>query len=174
MKNPIKTLSRLQGKKRYIFLGLLALELVSLPAAAQIVQRVSFTIPPIVTAVEIPTAEAGLSRFLVTSNAGFGVEATDFVGNVNTDVHKSGTLSGSNRFGDAAQLPGPKKTCAMASGFDSNIYVANQKTAANRGTPPEQAVIFEFRYDKSAHPKFVFKSGADATASIQPCLNSVS
>jgi len=175
MENPIKKLARLQGKKKYLFLAFLAVEIVSLPAAAaQIIQHVSFDVRPFVTAVEIPTAERGVSRYLVSSNAGFGVEATDFVGNVNTDVHKSGTLSGNNRFGDAAQLPGPKKTCAMASGFDSNIYVANQKTAANRGTPPEQAVVFEFRYDKSARPKFVFKAGADATASIQPCLNSVS
>jgi len=51
MKNRFKELSMLQGKKRYIVLGLLAIELLSLPAAAQIVHRVAFDIPPIVNAV---------------------------------------------------------------------------------------------------------------------------
>jgi len=61
MKNRFKELSMLQGKKRYIVLGLLAIELLSLPAAAQIVHRVAFDIPPIVNAVEIPTAQPGMT-----------------------------------------------------------------------------------------------------------------
>ena len=90
MKNPFKKLSKLRGKKRYIVFGLIAVEMLSLPAAAQIVHRVAFDIRPVVIAVEIPTAETGISRFLVTSNAGFGVKASVIQpGNYRSDISKS-------------------------------------------------------------------------------------
>ena len=174
MENPIKKLAMLKGKKRYIFLAVLAAELLSLPAAAQIIQKVSFDIRPVVTAVEIPTSEPGLSRYLVVSNAGFGVEAVDLIGNVSIDVHISGALGGGNRFGDAAQLPGPKTVCAVAAGLDSRIYLAGQKTAAVPGTPPQQAVVFEFRYDADARPKFDFIAGVDTKSTVKPCSKTTS
>ena len=169
MKNRLKKLSMLQGKKRYIVLGLLAVELLSLPAAAQIVHRVAFDIRPVVTAVEIPTSEPGLSRYLVTSNAGFGVKTNGVIGDVNVDVHVSGAMNGLSRFGDAAQLPGPKSGCAQTSGMETAIYLADRKTAAIPGTPPEQAVIFEFRYDPDARPDFTFVAGADTSEAISGC-----
>lgn len=169
MKNPIKKLAKLKGKKRYMVLGLLALELLSLPAAAQIMQRVSFDISPIVIAAEIPTSEPGVSRYLVTSNAGFGVQANDLVGNVNVDVYSSGPLGGGKQFGASAQLPGPETGCAVATGIDSKIYLADQKIAASPGSPAEQAVIFEFRYDAAARPKFDFVAGADTASAPKPC-----
>ena len=172
MKNRIKKLSMLKGKKRYFVLGLLGLELLSLPAAAQIVNRVSFEVPPIVTAVEIPTSEPGVSRFLVASNAGFGVKANDVVGDIHIGVHVSGTLHATSRFGDSAQLPGPKTGCAQATGLGSDIYLADRKTAAAKGTPPEQAVIFEFNYDADARPQFVFTPGVDSASAIQACQGS--
>ena len=171
MKNRIKQLSMLKGKKRYLVLGLLGLELLSLPAAAQIVNRVSFEVPPIVTAVEIPTTERGVARFLVASNAGFGVKAADVIGNVHVDVHVSGSLHASTQFGNAAQLPGPKTSCAQASGLGSNIYLADRKTAASRGTAPEQAVIFEFNFDAEARPSFEFVAGVDKSSAIEKCLS---
>lgn len=161
MKNRLKNLFMLQGKKRYIFFGILAVELLSLPAAAQIVHRVAFDIRPIVTAVEIPTAEPGLSRYLVASNAGFGVKASDVIGDIQVDVHVSGTMGEVSRFGDAAQLPGPETVCAQASGLSADIYIADRKTAATPGTPPEQAVVFEFSYDPNARPNFEFIAGND-------------
>ena len=174
MKNRLKKLSMLQGKKRYIVLGLLAVELLSLPAAAQIVHRVAFDIRPVVTAVEIPTSEPGLSRYLVASNAGFGVEASGVFGDVHVDVRASGTLNKVNRFGDAAQLPGPKSGCAQASGLESAIYTADRKTAAVPGTPPEQAVIFEFRYDPNARPEFKFIAGKETSNVISNCSGATS
>ncbi len=174
MKNPIKTFATRKGKKRYIFLGLLAVELLSLPAAAQIMQRVSFEIPPIVTAVEIPTSEPGLSRFLVTSNTGFGVEATDVIGDVSVDIQKSGAFGSGNRFGDSAQLPGPKTGCGLASGIPSSVYLADRKTASLPGSPPEQAVVFEFRYHADARPKFNFVAGAQKTSPVKPCSGATS
>jgi len=169
MKNRLKQLSMLQGKKRYILFGLLAVELLSLPAAAQIVHRVAFDIRPIVTAVEIPTSEPGVSRYLVASNAGFGVKANGVVGEVKVNVHVSGTMSETTRFGDAAQLPGPKSGCAQSSGLGADIYVANQKTAATPGTPPQQAVVFEFTYDPTARPNFEFIAGTDEAVTPMRC-----
>ena len=174
MKNRLKKLSMLQGRKRYVVLGLLAMELLSLPAAAQIVQRVSFEIRPRVIAVEIPTSEPGLSRYLVSSNAGFGVKAYDVVGDIRVDVHISGAISDTSRFGDSAQLPGPKTGCAQASGLGSNVYVADRKTAATPGTPPAQAVVFEFSYDPDARPDFDFIAGVDSALTVAVCSDAAS
>ena len=169
MKNRLKKLSMLKGKKRYLVMGWLGLELLTLPAAAQIVNRVSFEIPPMVTAVEIPTPEAGVSRFLVASNAGFSVKANDVVGDIQIGVHVSGNLHASSRSGDAAQLPGLKNSCAQATGLGSDIYLADRKTAAVKGTPAEQAVIFEFNYDAEAQPSFKFVPGVENASSVQIC-----
>lgn len=174
MKNHSKLLTMLKGKKRFIMIAVVLAELASLPAAAQIVHRVAFDIRPIVTAVEIPTSEPGVSRFLVASNSGFGVEADDVIGNVDISVHVSGALSGLNRFGDAAQLPGDKSVCSQTTGFTSPIYVADQKTAARKGTAPEQAVVFEFRYAPEARPSFTFKPGKTAVALPTSCFDGIS
>lgn len=169
MKNRLKQLSMLQGKKRYILFGILAVELLSLPAAAQIVHRVAFDIRPIVTAVEIPTSEPGMSRYLVASNAGFGVKANGVLGEVQVDVHVSGTMGEATRFGDAAQLPGPASACAHANGLGADIYIADRKTAATPGTPPQQAVVFEFTYDPNARPNFQFIAGTDEAGTPTSC-----
>jgi len=155
--------------KRYILLGFLAVELMSLPAAAHIVHSAATQVRPIVTAVEIPTAEPGVSRFLVTSNAGFDVKATDVVGDVSVNVHVSGKLSSQNRFGAAAQLPGPKATCAQATGQNAAIYKANRKTAAHEGDAVEKAVVIEFTYDHTATPNFNFIAGQDKNTSLASC-----
>lgn len=174
MKNRLKKLSMLQGKKRYIVMIWLAVELLSLPAAAQIVHRVAFEVRPIVTAVEIPTSEPGVSRYLVTSNAGFGVRANGVIGEVQVDVKVSGAMSGAIRFGDAAQLPGPETGCAQASGLSSDIYIADRKTAASPGTAPEQAVVFEFAYDIEARPDFEFIAGTNNAAILSSCSGATS
>ena len=120
----IKNLTKLKGKKRYIVLAFLAVELMSLPAAAHIVHSAATHERPVVTAVEIPTAEAGISRFLVLSNSGFDVTANDFIGDVSVNVQVNGNFAGSARFGDAAQLPGPQSVCAQATDAASAIYKA--------------------------------------------------
>ena len=92
-----------------------------------------------------------------------------FVGDVTVNVHVSGTMSGESRFGNAAQLPGQKESCAQSNGFKSVVYTANRKTAASPGTPPEQAVVFEFRYAAESRPNFSFVAGIDKTAILTPC-----
>lgn len=170
MKNRLKSLTMLNGKKRYIAMAIIGVELLSLPAAAQIVHRAVFEVKPRVVAVEIPTDEAGLSRFLVTSNDGFGVDALDLIGDINIEVRKSGSLSGVSRFGDAAQLPGEASLCAESySALGSPIYAATRKTAMEPGEVVDQAVIFEFRYDASAAPTFVFKPGTGGALPPKTC-----
>jgi hypothetical protein len=174
MKNRNKALTMLDGKKRYIMMAVVCAELASLPAAAQIVNRVVFEVRPIVTAVEIPTAEPGLSRFLVASNSGFGVEVEGVIGDIDVSVRRSGTMNVTTRFGDAAQIPGDHSTCSQSTGLASPIYIADKKTAAREGTPVEQAVVFEFHYAPDARPNFDFKAGVDAVGAPSSCLDTTS
>ncbi len=166
----LKRLSQLNGKKRYIVMGLLAVELMSLPAAAKIVHAVSFeTAVPSVLAFEIPTAEPGVTRFLVTSNSGFLVKANHMNGDVSVDIQVSGRFGGDVKFGDAAQLPGPKSSCALANGANSKIYQASRTTAAKPGTAPERAVVFEFQYSPEQHPQFEFTDNKASVLEAVPC-----
>lgn len=159
-------------KKRYLILGVLALELAALPAAAQMVDRVIFEVKPKVTAVEIPTPTAGKSRFLVASNAPFHVQSENVVGDLTVSVHKSGDLNGS-RFGDNAQMPGDFETCVNVNQpHEATIYKAHQKTAQTRGPILSQAVIFEFSYDEIAQPVITFKAGETTRPSPALCSGS--
>jgi len=168
-----KKLTQLKGKKRYIVLGLLGLELMSLPAAAQIVHKTAFEARPIVTAVEIPTTELGVSRFFVSSNAGFDIKANNIAGDVSVKVHVSGQFSPEHRFGDAAQLPGPKTTCAHAATANAAIYKADRKTALReRANTTDRAVIFEITYDPTQKPDFNFVAGQDRNAALSSCIYS--
>ncbi len=173
MKNQLKnlfvkniSLKRLSGKKRYIVAAIIAIECASLPAAAQIINKVVFQTRPTVTAVEIPTPEPGLSRFLVVSNAPFTVRSANMIGDIDLSVHKSGDING-QRFGDSAQMPGPQSGCASVSApSETTIYQAERKTAATRGTPLSQAVIMQIKYDPSAAPNITFAKDNAAPAAI--------
>ena len=169
MKSRLKSLSRLNGKKRYLVFGLLAVELLSLPAAAKIVQSVSFDADPIVIAAEINTTEPGISRFLVTSDGGFSVKANNLVGDVKVNVFNEGKLAENVRFGESAQLPGLMTGCAQATDHNSNIYLAKKKTAARAGTAPERAVMFKFEYDPDEAPQFEFVAGVNKMLDLIKC-----
>ena len=159
-------MKRLDGKKRYIALALLASEIAALPAAAQIIHKVTFQIRPVVTAVEIPTTEAGMSRFMVVSNAPFTVRSANMIGEIDISVHKSGDINGS-RFGDNAQMPGPKTTCAsLTHPAETVIYQADQKTAISRGTPISQAVVIQIQHDPNAAPNITFANDDAAPVSL--------
>lgn len=169
MINRFKNLPNLKGKKRYFVMGFLAFELMSLPAAAHIVHSAATQTRPVVTAVEIPTSEPGVSRFLVTSNSGFDVKASDVTGDVAVTVHVSGKLGSQTRFGDAAQLPGPKAICAEVTDKTKAVYKANRTTAAHKGAVAERAVVIQFRYDDTARPNFSFIAGQDKSAVPVTC-----
>jgi len=162
-------------KTRNVLLGLLALEVLTLPAAAQMVSSVTFEAPQKAVAVELP-AERGLSKFVVTSNAPFALVAENTTGDFDITVYRSGTVNG-NRFGDNAQLPGESETCAsVLSVQESAIYRANRKTAATPGEILSQAVIIEVRYDESFTPNLRIETENDARniARAAPCLSNIS
>lgn len=165
----------LKGKKRYFVAAFLAVEIASLPAAAQIFSKVAFQARPIVTAVEIPTFEVGQSRFLVVSNAPFTIRSADMIGEIDVSVHKSGDMNG-RRFGDNAQMPGPASHCAsLAQPNDSVIYQAKRKTAAAPGSPVSQAVIVVVKYDESAAPQISFAKDNAAPVALAPsCASAIS
>ena len=120
----------------------------------------AFQTTPRVLAAEITTSEPGVSRFIVNSNDGFGVEVEGFIGEVKTVVYESGTLASMRRFGDQAQLPGPAHACAQSlSNQASPVYQAVRKTELGDAHVVDQAVVFEFHYDPQAKPSFEFTAG---------------
>jgi len=138
-------------KKRYIAIGIIAMEVASIPVAAQIVDKVSFSVPQKVIAVPFPP-EVGLTKFLVASNAPFAVVSENAIGEFEVNIEVSGILNG-NRFGTNAQMPGMATACAMQSSTGSTkIYEAERKTAAQEGDILTQAVIVEIRYDANIQP----------------------
>ena len=138
-------------KKRYIAIGVLAMELASIPVAAQMVDKVVFSVPQRVISVPFPP-EAGVTKFLVSSNAPFAVVSENAIGEFNVTVDARGVLNG-KRFGSNAQMPGASKTCAtQTSPRSTKIYEAERKTAAKSGDILTQAVIVEIRYDAETKP----------------------
>jgi hypothetical protein len=143
---------------RYLIGGFIALELLAIPAAAQIVQTVSFKIEPTVIASKVPLETAGRTDFVVISNAPFYITAANMIGDINVSVSVSGQV-GELIFGQSAQLPGPASRCAtVTSPAPTPIYQATQRTAAKRGETAEQAIIMTFTYDPVATPDFQFST----------------
>lgn len=154
-------------KKRYFVYGWLAIELLSLPfafsASAQIMDRVSFSIPQKVASVVIDSVP-GKTQLVVSSNAAFTVAAQNAIGEYDVTVRASGNINGT-RFGDNAQVPGPMSACAVATTTaPSVIYRATQKTAVKSGDVLSQAVIIEINYDAALSPKFVVKTQENSAA----------
>ena len=83
------------GLKKKIFFTWVALEVVALPiaipATAQIVERIAFSIPPRISAVEI-AVEPGFSRYLVATNAPFAVISEGAVEEIKVEIQVQGML----------------------------------------------------------------------------------
>jgi len=153
-------------KKRYLVLAWLALEIASIPAAAQIIDRVAFTVPQKAIHVQLPEAP-GLMRYAISSNAPFAITAGNAIGEFQVSVRHNGLVNG-RPFGANAQMPGAAKTCAiLLSPTQSVIYAADRMTAAEKGDILSQAVIVEIRYAKEATPNFKILTEQNAK-SINP------
>jgi len=144
-------------KKRYLALGVLALELATasatFPAAAQIIDRVSLSVSQKAISHQLDS-KAGHAKFVVSSNAPFTIVTKDTIGDFDVSIHKSGVING-NPFGENAQMPGAANACATAlSTAPTNIYMATQKTAAQKGGILTQAVVVEIRYAPETRPSF--------------------
>jgi len=153
MKIPEIKIKGLTLKKRYIALGLIAMEIASLPVSAQILDKVAFSTPQKVISVPFPP-EAGITKFLVSSNAPFAVISENATSEFDVSIQVSGILNG-NRFGSNAQMPGAAKACAAQTTVaETKIYEAKRKTEAQEGDILSRAVIVEIRYDAEIKPDF--------------------
>jgi len=149
------------GIKKKIFLGLLALELATLPFAipafAQMIDRVSFSVAPRAAHIQMPH-QPGKTRILVASNAPFAVMSQGAIGEMSLTLSVDGTVNG-KQFGTSAQNPGTARDCVFASSTAANIvYLGQRRTAANRGEVIDQAVMIEINYDPALKPKFIVKT----------------
>ena len=142
---------RKRVRKRHIAIGLVALELASIPVAAQMVDHVSFKVEPRVIVAEVPDRPAGERTFLVASNAAFVIEVEDVVGPVRTAVTPTGQVDNLS-YGNAAELPGLAGSCISAQGNRTQVYAATGKTAKLRGKVQDQAVRIDVRFDPIANP----------------------
>lgn len=160
----------LTSKTRYVVLGLIGLEIASIPVAAQIMSKVAFTKPQIVNAVPFPP-EQGVSKFLVASDAPFVVVSENSIGEFDINIRVSGLLNG-NHFGANAQAPGALKSCAVQTeNTPTKIYVGERETAARDGEILTRAVIVEIRYAMDITPelKIVSQNAAKKIAPSHPC-----
>ena len=169
------------GLKKKIFFAWVAVEVVTLPltipATAQIVERISLSIPPRIAAVELE-AEPGISRYMVATNAPFSVISEGVIGKIDVDIKVKGKIN-KTPFGTKAQSPGAKETCVTSlSAAPSVIYQADRKTAAKRGEILQQAVMVEMRYDPALSPKLRFEAAkspeAMALPAAQTCTSTIS
>ena len=139
-------------KARYLVVGLIALEVASIPVSAQIISKFAFSKPQRVVAVAFPV-EVGLTKFLVSSDAPFAVISENAIGEFDVRIKVSGTLNG-QRFGQNAQLPGAAVSCkAQTSNDKTKIYEAERKITSQDGDILTRAIIVEVRYDASIKPE---------------------
>ena len=145
-------IKNLASKARYFAIGLIALEIVSIPVSAQIINKVAFSKPQKVIAVPFPP-EAGLTKFMVSSDAPFAIISEEAIGEYDVSIKLSGILNG-QRFGSNAQMPGVAESCAVQSSIKATkIYEAERKTEARKGEILSRAVIVEIRYNADIKPK---------------------
>lgn len=158
-------------KKRNIALVLLAMELMSLPAAAQIIDKVVLSVGQKAISVELET-ETGVSQFMVTSNAPFAIIAENVMGDIDINLHTNGTING-KRFGTNAQMPGAAQSCATAlSPAPQAIYVAERKTAATKGPILSQAILVSVVHGgENANVRIVTEKEGESFSRAPACVN---
>jgi len=149
------------GVKKKILVGWLAFEavglMIGLPAAAQIVERVMFSVPPRAAHIITPVAP-GLTEIVVASNAPFSLISQGAIGEMQLSLRVNGTINGTT-FGGQAQHPGSISECVTpTSPAPTSLYMATRKTAANRGEVISQAVIIRIKYDPTLNPTFTVKT----------------
>jgi len=157
-------------KKRFIVAGLLGLELLSIPAAAQMMNHVKFEAPQKAIAVPVPM-EPGMASFMVMSNAPFTVVAADTVGDFKVKITEAGTVNG-NVYGANSQMPGDKRRCSTVLTLaPSAIYRSNQKTAKAPGPILSQAVRVDVSFDPATSPTFDIQTQKNSRdiARAAPC-----
>ena len=154
LKSPIAAIKRKFKKHKKWFIAALVLDVLSIPAAAQIVDRVSFSAPQKVASVKLQTEELGLQRFVVASNAPFAIVTEDVTGEFNVTLRTKANIN-NQPIGENAQFPGAAQSCAhVTSASPHKIYEAVRKTAVKRGEVLSQAIVVDINYDPELTPEF--------------------
>jgi len=152
---------------KHWFIAALVLDILSIPAAAQIVDRVSFSVPQKVASVRLDVEQDGMQRFVVASNGPFAIVSENAMGEFTVRLKTKGDINGQS-IGANAQLPGADKDCAMVTAQSpQKIYEAIRKTAKTRGEVLSQAVIVEISYDPILDPSFKIMTGKNALSITQ-------
>ena len=138
--------------KTKLLAAFVGLEILALPVAAKMVDKVEFEVPARVIVAEADLGIAGQSSYLVASNAPFVVEVEGVIGDVSVEVNASGQL-GTLDYGSQAQLPGARQSCTTASRLVTRVYTSKRKTAESQGDITEQAVRVDVTYDTVAEPR---------------------
>jgi len=157
-------------KHKHWFITALVLDILSIPAAAQIVDRVSFSAPQKVASVRLDVTQEGLQRFVIASNGPFAIISENAIGEFNVKLITKADINGRS-IGNNSQLPGSGVECAAATAqAPQKIYEAIRKTAARPGDVLSQAVVAEISYDPALNPNFKIMTGQNAL-SITPAGN---
>ena len=142
-------------RKRNIFIGILALEILALPAAAHLHANMDKSDRVNVIAAEIKSP-SGLKRFFVNSDGPFVVTARNLVGPNQVNVFEHGKI-GEAVFGGNSQLPGTTGTCTNIKNQETHIiYRADKATIKNKGEAVSQAVLFSIVYNPDYTPEIEF------------------
>ena len=143
-------------RKRNILLAIGALEIMALPAAANIFSGFNLADRSMVIAAEIPIKIPGEKRYFLTSNAPFAIIGQNMTGSVRVDIQESGHI-GEITYGMSAQLPGPEKTCIHSDISNPRIiYQADKATIASDGQTIAQSVLLKIHFEMESEPKFQF------------------
>lgn len=154
LKSPFAAIKRKFKKHKKWFIAALVLDILSIPAAAQMVDRVSFSVPQKVASVKLKTEELGLQRFVVASNAPFAIVTEDVSGEFNVTLRTKANINDQD-IGENAQFPGAAQSCATVTNTAPHkIYEAVRKTAQKPGEVLTQAVVVDINYDPSLTPEF--------------------
>jgi len=146
-----KSLFKIVKNNKALLGVFLALEVMSIPAAAKMAERVKFGPKPMVIVADVPNQLSGQDSFLVSSNTPFVVEVGGVVGEVKVDIATGGYI-GTMLYGNNAQMPGVERACSMGRFGTVEAYRSERKTAAKRGSVKSQAVRVNVRYDRIASP----------------------
>lgn len=158
------------SKARFFVIGLIALEIASIPVSAKIIENVAFSKPQSVVSVPFPT-QPGVTRFMVSSNSPFAITSEEAIGDFEINIEVRGNLNG-KPFGRNAQAPGLIQSCArQTSSKTTKIYEAERGTELREGDILSKTVMVEVRYDATINPnlQIVSKNKAKKFLSAKSC-----
>ncbi len=148
-------------RKRYILLAIASLEILALPAAANIFGGFEFSPRPYVIAAEIPVNLPGQKHYFVSSNSPFAITVQNLKGEVKTEVTITGVF-GQVEFGRAATLAQPERSCANVNLEEPIIFVSEAPTSDQDGQVIDRSIMVSLFFIDSPEAQFTFMPGDKA------------